>query len=45
MQMVVVKQKLQREDICVVLQGGSGGAKQQKLLCILNTIVRKAHLL
>ena len=39
-QMVVIKQKLQREDIYVVLQGR---AKQQKVLRILDTIVRRAH--
>ena len=39
-QMVVIKQKLQREDLCVVLQGKG---REQKAFCILDTIVRRAH--
>ena len=39
-QMVIIKQELQREDICVVLLRKD---KATKVLCILDTIVRKAH--
>ena len=38
--MIDLKEKLQWEDLCVAL---NGRAKQQKVFCFLDTIVRRAH--